>query len=212
LLDTAVLPGFVTTVALISAAPGPDNAFIAATAVARGARAGLLAAAGMALGMVVHVVATALGLAVVLRAAPWSLTATQLLGSLYLVWLGWTSLRSSQSRSPGGPERAPDRTVLRMAMVTNLTNPKVILFFAALLPQFVREGHGPAAVQLLTLGAIFLFIGFLIDGAIGVAVGRVGATRAGGRSASRLRSAAAIIYLALAALLAFEAVSGLPGR
>ena len=70
MLDPAVLPGFVAAVVLVTVAPGPDNAFIAAVALDRGARAGLLSAVWMALCMVVHVTATALGLALVLRSAP----------------------------------------------------------------------------------------------------------------------------------------------
>ena len=93
MLDPAVLPGFVAAVVLVTVAPGPDNAFIAAVALDRGVRAGLLSAVGMALGMVVHVTATALGLALVLQSAPAALDVVRLLGATYLAWLAFTTLR-----------------------------------------------------------------------------------------------------------------------
>jgi threonine/homoserine/homoserine lactone efflux protein len=98
--------------------------------------------------------------------------------------------------------------VLGRAVLTNLTNPKVILFFAAFLPQFVRPGYGPVAVQLLTLGLIFLLVGLVIDSAIGLAAGRLGtALAAGGRAATTLGVVAGLTFATLAALLVAEAVA-----
>ena len=201
MLDPSVLPGFVTAAVLVIAAPGPDNAYISAVAADRGTRAGVLSACGMALGMVVHVVAAALGLAVLLHSVPAALTAVRLVGAAYLAWLAFTTLRSARSRSGEGAE-APDRQVVGRAVLTNLTNPKVILFFAAFLPQFVRDGHGPAAVQMLVLGAIFLVLGLVIDVLVGVVVGRLaGAAGSRQRTATVLRVVAGLTFATLSALL-----------
>src|SRR6476646_379624 len=99
MVDTGVLPGFLLAVLLLSLAPGPDNAYIAAVALSRGTRAGLVSALGMSIGMVVHVCAAAIGLAALLRSAPEALVAIRFLGAAYLGWLAVTTLRSA-TRSP----------------------------------------------------------------------------------------------------------------
>lgn len=208
MLDPAVLPGFLTAVLLVTIAPGPDNTYIAAVALARGARAGLVSAFGMSLGMVVHVCAATLGLAVLLRSSRWALVAIQLAGAGYLGWLAVSMLREARR---AGITRAsePERHLLRRAVLTNLTNPKVILFFVAFLPQFTRGGHGPVAAQLLSLGAIFLLVGLVCDSVIGLSVGRLGAALApGARAATALTVVAGLTFAVLAALLLADAIRG----
>jgi threonine/homoserine/homoserine lactone efflux protein len=204
MLDLAVLPGFLVAVTLVTLAPGPDNTYIAAVALARGSRAGVLSAAGMSLGMVVHVSAAALGLAVLLHSTAWVLTAVQLAGATYLGWLAVTTLRTAR-RAALPADAPPDRQLLKRAVLTNLTNPKVIIFFAAFLPQFTRHGHGPVAVQLLILGFIFLLVGLLCDSAIGLAVGRLGRSVApDGRGTTTLSVVAGLTFATLALVLLAE--------
>ena len=204
MVDLAVLPGFLVAVVLVTLAPGPDNTYVAGVALARGPRAGVLSAAGMSLGMVVHVAAAALGLAVLLRSTPWVLTAVQLAGAAYLAWLALTTLRVARHATPIGAA-PPDRQVLKRAVLTNLTNPKVIVFFAAFLPQFTRHGHGPLAVQLLILGSLFLLIGLICDSAIGLTVGRLGRSFApGGRGTTALTVVAGLTFATLALVLLAE--------
>lgn len=207
MVDPVVLPGFLLATVLVVVAPGPDNTFIAAVAVQRGPRAGLLSAAGMALGMVVHVTAAAVGLAVLLRSSAWALEVIRIAGAAYLGWLALTTL-AAVMRS-GGDAHSPveDGLVLRRAVLTNLTNPKVVLFFAAFLPQFVRQGHGPAALQLLILGLIFLVVGLLSDSVIGVVAGRLGQSlTAGSRGATALSVISGLTFAVLAAVLLLEAL------
>ena len=97
--------------------------------------------------------------------------------------------------------------MLRRAILTNLTNPKVVLFFAAFLPQFVRRGHGPVAAQFLTLGLIFLVIGLVSDSIIGLSLGRLGAAaRPVRRAAKVVNIGAALTFAGLAAVMMVEAV------
>jgi threonine/homoserine/homoserine lactone efflux protein len=215
MVDPSVLPGFLTAVVLVTLAPGPDNAYIAAVAVRRGMRAGALSAGGMALGMVVHVTAAAFGLAVVLRSTPAALNVVRVGGAVYLGWLAFTELRSARAVRIGTATAAadhyfaPDGRLLGRAVLTNLTNPKVVLFFASFLPQFVRPGYGPTSVQLLCLGAMFLLVGLIIDTAVGLCAGKLGgAVSAGGRTASVLSVIAGLTFGVLAAVLVVETVSG----
>lgn len=208
MVDTAVLPGYLLAVLLIVVAPGPDHAYIVAAATAYGPRAGVVSAGGMALGMVVHVTATALGLAVLVTTVPWTLDVVRLAGAAFLGWQALVTLRSARTAGPGRAA-AGGRQVLRRATLTNLANPKVILFFAAFLPHFVRPGHGPVTAQLLTLGLIFLLIGLVVDGAVGVTAGRLGAAlAAGGRAGTALTVAAGLTFAALAVLLVADVVAG----
>lgn len=207
MVDVTVLPSFLAAVLVITVAPGPDNAYIAAVAIDRGARAGLLSAVGMALGMVMHVTVAALGLALLLASAPVALTIVRLAGAVYLGWLAVTTLRSA-TRSGSAPRRPPtDGRLLARAVLTNVTNPKVILFFAAFLPQFVRPGHGPTAVQMLTLGLLFLVVGLVIDSVVGLLAGRLrDVLSPGSRAAAALGVMAGLTFGTLAAVLALEAL------
>lgn len=208
-----MLPGFLTAIVLIALAPGPDNAYIIAVAVHMGPRAGVLSAAGMALGMVVHVTAAAVGLTLLLRSSSWALDAVRLVGGAYLGWLAVQTLREARrAGGHGAMERPSERLVFRRAVFTNLTNPKVILFFAAFLPQFVRAGHGPTSGQLLSLGVIFLLVGLAVDAIIGIAAGRAGATLASGsRAGTVLAVAAGLTFATLAAVLLTELLRNLVG-
>ncbi|GAA4502500.1 LysE family translocator [Actinoallomurus oryzae] len=207
MLDFTVLPAFLAAVLLITIAPGPDSVYIVAVALGQGARAGVLSAVGMAVGMVVHVVAASLGLAVLLSSAPEALTGVQVGGGFYLGWLAVSTLRSATTSGLTGRGRPPDGRILGRAVVTNLSNPKVILFFAAFLPQFTRTGHGPIPLQLLTLGLIFLAVGLGWDSIVGLFAGRLGAVLAqGSRAATVLNVTAGITFAVLALLLLGEAL------
>jgi threonine/homoserine/homoserine lactone efflux protein len=212
MLDPTVLPAFLLATTLVVVAPGPDNTFIAAVAVAQGGRSGVLSAAGMALGMVVHVTAAALGLAILLRSTPWALETIRIVGAGYLCWLAWSALHSRAHSAGGSQPHTAAPVVLRRAILTNLTNPKVVLFFAAFLPQFVRRGYGPVAAQLLVLGLIFLAVGLVSDSIIAVSFGRLGvAARPGGRAGSLINIGAGLTFAGLAAVMIIEAARPLAG-
>lgn len=205
MVDVSALPAFVVAVTVVTLAPGPDNTYIAAVALKHGPRAGVLSALGMACGMVVHVTAAALGLAALLRLNPQIIVAIQVGGAAYLGWLVFDTVRGLGKGS--AVDRVPaTREVLVRATLTNLTNPKVILFFAAFLPGFVKDGHGSPAVQMLTLGTLFLVVGLVCDVAIGVLAGRLGrALDAHGRAGTTLTMVAACVYAGLSLLLLVEA-------
>lgn len=203
--DLAVLPGYLVAVLLVTIPPGPDNAYIVAVAMDRGPRAGVLSAVGMSVGMLVHATAAALGLALVLRSVPAALTVVRLGGAAYLAWLAFTTLRSARGSGGTGPTAPPDRRILGRAVLTNLTNPKIILFFAAFLPQFARPGNGPAALQFLTLGLIFLLVGLAWDSLVGLSAGRLGrALKGNGRAATVMTVLAGATFAILALVLLLQ--------
>ncbi|MEO7039536.1 MAG: LysE family translocator [Candidatus Elarobacter sp.] len=156
----------------ICLAPGPDMLFVVSSSSRGGARAGLDAVRGITTAMTLHVAAAALGLSALFAASATAFNALRIVGAIYLVWLGLSALRGKTSSAGEG---FVGRDAFRRGFLTNVTNPKVIVFFAAFLPQFVVVGNGPVAMQLLVLGGTFAVIGCAFDIAIAFAAGALGA-------------------------------------
>ncbi|GAA2778983.1 LysE family translocator [Saccharopolyspora taberi] len=205
-MDIALLVAFAGAVTVISIVPGPDMLFIMANGMASGARAGLVAAVGMSTGIAVHTLAAALGLSALLQAAPVTLEVVRIFGILFLIYLAIDALRAP---SPATARRAPVRSLRRvfgMAVLTNLANPKVILFFLAFFPQFVDHGAAlPVPLQFLVLGAVFIAIGLTVDGVAGFASGRLSDALISRRRVRRwLDRLSAAVYAGLAVRLAVD--------
>ncbi len=154
------LLAFATLTLLVAYFPGPALLYTAAQTIAHGKRAGLMAMLGIHLGCYLHVFAAAFGLSAVFKHVPELYVAVKLAGALYLVWLGIGMIRSKL----GTPEQqavAPPKTVRRAlidSFIVEVLNPKVALFFIALLPQFVDPaGSLPVWAQFLILGTIVNF-------------------------------------------------------
>ncbi|WP_017557280.1 LysE family translocator [Nocardiopsis baichengensis] len=181
-MDPAMVAAFSLAVLLLSIVPGPDMLYIMANAAAGGRKVGVVAALGMCTGLFGHTLAAAFGLGALISAAPHLLDAVRLLGAAFLAYLAFTALRDSRRRKNEAPDAtgaAPVpaarslRRVYAMATLTNLANPKVVLFYLAFLPQFVTTGPGalPVTAQLLLLGCLFVVIGLLVDGTVGIMAG-----------------------------------------
>lgn len=154
------LLAFATLTLLVAYFPGPALLYTAAQTIAHGKKAGLMAMLGIHLGCYLHVFAAAFGLSVVFKHVPELYVAVKLAGALYLVWLGIGMIRSKL----GTPEQqavTPPKTVRRAlidSFIVEVLNPKVALFFIALLPQFVDPaGSLPVWAQFLILGTIVNF-------------------------------------------------------
>lgn len=182
-------------------------AFIIAMSIDSGSRAGVQSAIGMAVGQVLWTVATALGLAALLHAEPAALDAIRIVGAAYLLWLGFTTLRSARaSATSTEPPASTGRKFFLRGMLTNLGNPKVIVFFAAFLPQFVRPAAGPVSLQLLSLGGLFVLAGLGVDSLVALIAGRFRkALNPGGRTARALSITVGLVLCALAVVLVIEA-------
>ena len=144
--------GSCITLALV---PGPDMAFMLARCVAQGRRAGILAALGFNVGSYVHLTAAVLGLSAVLAASATAFNIIRWLGAAYLIYLGISALLSKQGAfaiSDSPEARRSNASIFWQAFLTDVLNPKVILFFFAFLPQFVDPHAGHPTLQLLLLG------------------------------------------------------------
>lgn len=202
-LDPALLAAFVLTATIVCVAPGPDMLFVIATALRHGPRGGVAAAAGMAGGMVLHTAAAVAGLSALVASSATAFSVVRYAGVAYLVWLAIAAVRSPGAVVAGdGPPVESLRRVFRQAGVTNLLNPKIIVFFLAFLPQFTDPARGALGLQILCLGLIFVAVGFVVDAAVGLAAGGAGRRLATSRRLHRaLDRTAAVVYLGLAGRL-----------
>ncbi|GIJ74806.1 LysE family translocator [Virgisporangium ochraceum] len=207
-MEPALVAAFVVAAFLLSVAPGPDMLFIVANAAAGGRRAGLVSAVGMSTGLAVHTVAAALGLSALIAAAPEALVVVRAVGAVFLVYLAVTSWRDSTSGHEATPARKRSlRRLYAMATLTNLANPKVVLFYLAFLPQFLSHGpHAwPVPAQLLALGAVFIVVGLSVDGTVGVTAGSLADKVLGRRAVRRrLQRASSMVFGGLAVRLALD--------
>jgi threonine/homoserine/homoserine lactone efflux protein len=153
------LLAFATLTLLVAYFPGPALLYTAAQTIAHGRRAGFMAMLGIHLGCYVHVMAAAFGLSAVFKHVPELYVAVKLAGALYLVWLGIGMIRArlAAADAPVTPPKTVKRALID-SFVVEILNPKVALFFIALLPQFVDPaGSLPVWVQFLILGTIVNF-------------------------------------------------------
>lgn len=171
-LDT--LATFFGAAVLLSLSPGPDNVFVLLQSAQHGRRAGLLVVLGLCTGLIGHTLAVALGLAALFAASALAFTALKLAGAAYLLWLAWQVLRAPAGEfNNAGPTTSAGR-LYRRGVLMNLSNPKVAIFFLALLPQFTRPELGPVAPQIVLLGAVFMLAALLTFSAIAWFAGALG--------------------------------------
>ena len=158
---------------LMAVAPGPSNAFLMAQTFANGRTAGMQSAFGFALGGVVHTFFAVIGLSAILKASPAAYSAVQYAGAAYLCYLGFMMIKSTlkntttvtQTQSEDKPQvsTAKKSNVMFQAMMTEVLNPKVALFFIAFIPQFVDPSLSSATFQLAFFGLLYPIFAFPID-------------------------------------------------
>ncbi len=200
IVEPLVLLAFIPAALALNLTPGADMMFCLGQGLRGGPRAALAADAGIALGGMVHVTLAGLGLGAAVAAAPWLFEVIRWFGVAYLLWLAWTVLRA-QPVAGTMPVIRPARA-FREGLVVNLTNPKVILFVLAFVPQFVDPAR-PVLPQFLVFGAILSVGGLWVNGLVGVFAGGIGQQLAGSpRIAVWLGRVSAAVFLGLAARLA----------
>jgi RhtB (resistance to homoserine/threonine) family protein len=150
--------------AVVIVVPGPDTALVTKNAVLHGRRAALGSSLGVNAGLAVWTLASALGVASVVRASDVAFTALKLIGAAYLVWLGAQAIRRARpTADPGANDALGERRILdgrggfRQGVLSNLANPKIGAFFTSVLPQFVTSGHS-VLVPSLVLGGLFVLM------------------------------------------------------
>ncbi|MBW0091065.1 LysE family translocator [Pseudonocardia sp. KRD-184] len=202
-LVTFALAGIVLVVV-----PGPSVLFIVGRALAHGRRAALTSVAGNTTGAALVVVVVALGFGAIAAQSVAVFTVLKLVGAAYLVYLGVQTVRhrGDLAAALGAAPGVLDRRLYWQGVVVGATNPKVLIFFAAVLPQFVDTGAGSATGQMLVLGLLFAVLAAVLDSAWGLAAGAARDWFA--TSPARLRRVGGLGGLTMIAMGAGLAVSG----
>ncbi|KRA88687.1 MULTISPECIES: LysE family translocator [Pseudomonas] len=170
---------FFMALAVVYLLPGPDMILLLQTGARQGKGAALSTAVGLGIARGCHVALAALGLAALFKAAPWTFDLVRLAGAAYLLWIGIQCLRTTMLPSLTSADTTGEKprwgTAIRRGLLTNLLNPKALLFCSVLLPQFINPQAGPVLGQFATLGVVLVGVGLLFDSAyalVGAALGR----------------------------------------
>jgi threonine/homoserine/homoserine lactone efflux protein len=208
MVDLTLYAAFLLAALALCLAPGPDMLFIVAMGGRGGPRTGVLAAVGVGCGALVHVLAAMLGLSALFVTLPTLYHVLRWIGAAYLLHL---AVKAFRDRSPlgdaegeAGPAAGPSRRrAFGQGMVTNLLNPKVILFNVAFLPQFVSPQLGHVPFQFLVLGLTIVVMGLAVDCTVGLLSGRLGSVlRRSHRVARGLNIFSGTVFTGLAVRLA----------
>ncbi|HEX6477794.1 MAG TPA: LysE family translocator [Ktedonobacteraceae bacterium] len=166
---------FASIIVVLALTPGPDVIYIMSRGIAQGRTAALLSTAGICIGYLVYTTLAALGLSTLLQSSALAFDIVRYAGAIYLVYLGIRTLLSKQ----GGPltlgavNSAPGR-ILQQGILTSMLNPKGILVFAALLPQFVNPHLGSVPLQMTAFGLTFTLICLCMYGGYAYLSGSLG--------------------------------------
>ena len=205
------LPLFVLAGLLLNMTPGPDMAYIAGRAAAGGARAGIAATLGITAGCVVHTLAAAAGVSMLLATSATAFALVKWFGAAFLLYAGVrllvTAIRAPRIRTaraaPAVDDRASPLRIFREALLINVLNPKVALFFLAFLPQFIDAGASHPAFAFVMLGTLFNVNSLLVNVPIAWIAARAGRRARGSASLVRLlKGSVGALFLVLSARLA----------
>ena len=160
-VDPATLGAFALAAAAIVLSPGPDTLLILRYALMSGRPAGYAAVAGVQIGLIAHTTLAAAGVSALIASSPLLFKGLAIAGAAYLAWLGLLSFRSSAPTAVHRPPAAPAAPPFYAALICNVLNPKVIVLFLALYPNFLMIERGDVAVQIAVLSAVLIVINSL---------------------------------------------------
>ena len=165
---------FVVASIVLIVTPGQDMILVMSRSIAQGSAAGVATAAGVSVGLVGHTLLATLGLGAILRTSEWLFVLLKLAGAAYLVYLGIQLLRTRSHQFAGASDGPRSLTRLFAdGALSNVSNPKIAIFYFAFLPQFVAPNASHPTFAVFTLGLVFAALTFLVKGPVGLAAGRL---------------------------------------
>jgi threonine/homoserine/homoserine lactone efflux protein len=199
-------PLFITASLLLIITPGQDMILVMSRSIAQGAPAGVATAAGVSVGLVGHTILATLGLGAILRTSEMLFLGLKLVGAAYLVYMGIGLLRAKDTDL--AVDAAPPRSLRRLFMagaLSNISNPKIAIFFFAFLPQFVLPGAARPTLTIFVLGLVFAALTFMIKGPVGLSAGLLSGWLRARPSVQRwIPRCSGVVLIGLGAKLAFE--------
>ena len=197
---------FIVTSLIVIITPGQDMILVMSRSVAQGWKAGVLTAAGVSTGLLGHTVLATLGLGALLRTSMMLFSIAKLIGAAYLLYLGFRLLRSrATALTLNGLPQVPLRKLFFQGALSNLSNPKVAIFYFAFLPQFVPTATSHPTMTLFLLGSAFALLTFMVKGPIGYGAGMLSAwMRRKPRVMTWINRVSGVVLISLGVRLAFE--------
>lgn len=176
-MDIILLFSFLGASVLLSLMPGPDNIFVLTESITKGYKNGVAVAIGLCTGVLVHTLAAATGLSLILMQSAVAFSVIKYLGAAYLLYLAYKASQDNTDKLSFGQAAEPQPfralPLIRKGFLMNVLNPKVSLFFIAFLPQFVSaDGYAPVW-QMIILGIIFMLQALVIFGGIALLAGKL---------------------------------------
>jgi threonine/homoserine/homoserine lactone efflux protein len=201
--DASTLTLFALASLAMLVVPGPSVIYIVTRSLELGPGAGIVSMLGVETGALVHVTAAALGLSAVIASSATAFSVVKYAGAAYLVVLGVRRLARGDPADSAGVATPRRSRLFSQGFVVNVLNPKTAIFFLAFLPQFVDPARGSVAPQILLLGACFVALAALSDGAYAMLAGVLGdRLRARAGIGRRIERASGLVYIALGAAAA----------
>ncbi|KGK14168.1 lysine transporter LysE [Vibrio navarrensis] len=176
MIDFSILPVYLTAVIALLLLPGPDMLLIASSSMSYGKRVGLFASLGNATSGMILTLLAAMGVSALIAMSPLALKALHLLGGAYLLKMGWDCLTSMPAQAPENYDaKAMAATYYQRALMSNLLNPKALVFFVMFLPQFVSANiSASSGEQMLALGLLLNLLGLLFNLGLVILAGTLG--------------------------------------
>ncbi|GGZ38195.1 lysine transporter LysE [Streptomyces inusitatus] len=207
MVESSAVLGVVTVALGMVLTPGPNMIYLVSRSITQGRRAGVISLGGVAVGFMIYLLTTNLGLSVLFVAVPELYTVIKLAGAAYLAYLAWSALKPGAA-SVFAPQDIPHdspRRLFTMGLMTNLLNPKIAIMYISLIPQFVDLEAGSVLLQGFLLGASQIVVAVSVNLSIVLAAGSISvflARRPGWLKAQRYLMGA--VLGALAVSLAFD--------
>ena len=208
-LDPHLVQLYLIAVCVLVLAPGPDSLLVLTRSIADGRQAGVVATLGISFGNVIHALLAAAGISALIATSPALFDLLRYAGGAYLAWIGARSLWSAlgdRGRDDAAPARPAEATrllaVFTQALLTNLLNPKIILFQLAFVPQFIAPALGHIAVQTFILGTILTVVGAAyLTGVAALSAGTARRVLSSARVKTALDAIAGMLFLGFAVRL-----------
>lgn len=200
-----VIAAFFGASLLLALAPGPDNIFVLTQSALFGVKAGIMTILGLLSGVLVHTCLVAFGVAIIFQTSALAFTLLKCCGAAYLCWLAWQAFRAGSHKLQNDAKQSfmGYGALYRRGIIMNVTNPKVALFFLALLPQFCNPASGPMWLQIFCLGICFILAAAIIFCPVAFLGGKLAAKfNNSPRSQILLNRIAGVVFLCMALSLA----------
>lgn len=177
-MDYSLLLSFITASFLLAIMPGPDNILVMTESLTKNSKNGIALALGMNSGILIHTLAAATGISIILQQSITAYTIIKVLGATYLLYLAYKEYHAETisldlARAKVTTPSTSYAELFKNGFIMNVLNPKVSLFFIALLPQFITKEGYSSMIQMCILGVIFMLIGALVFSGIALLAGRL---------------------------------------